>query len=125
MIAASGGDVFLGAFPFGFIILIFVLQVPMLVVWVIALVEVIKIPDGQFRAAGTEKVTWVIVVALLHFIGAIVWYAAKRKDVLAAPALAFVPPGWYVEPDGASVRWWDGAQWTAHRNPVSPPSGAA
>ncbi len=26
------------------------------------------------------------------------------------------PPGWYSEPQGAGLRWWDGARWTAHRS---------
>ena len=29
-----------------------------------------------------------------------------------------VPAGWYPDPqDPASIRWWDGAQWTSHVQP--------
>jgi hypothetical protein len=25
------------------------------------------------------------------------------------------PPGWYQDPTGPGLRWWDGAQWTEHQ----------
>jgi hypothetical protein len=27
----------------------------------------------------------------------------------------FPPPGWYEDPDGNGMRWWDGSDWTEHR----------
>ncbi|HLI55939.1 MAG TPA: hypothetical protein VKY26_02785, partial [Actinomycetota bacterium] len=39
--------------------------------WIITIVEVARIPEPQYRAAGTEKLTWVLIVALLQWIGTI------------------------------------------------------
>jgi hypothetical protein len=104
-----------------------------LVFWVMKIIEVAKIPDAQYRAAQTDKTTWVLVVVLLGVIGALVWQFAKRQQVLAAVGAApmLAAPGWY--PDGAGgMRWWDGAGWTEHQHtppqqpappqPPSPPS---
>lgn len=52
--------------------------------WIFMVVEVARIPDEQFRAAGTEKTVWVLVVVLAHIIGALIWRFAKRRDVRAA-----------------------------------------
>lgn len=92
------------------------------VYWIVALVEVIRIPDQQFRAAGTEKAMWIIVVALLQIVGALVWLFAKRSDVLAAAGRIPAPaPGWYPEP-GGGLRWWNGTGWTDDRH-TPPPIG--
>ena len=88
--------------------------------WIIKLIEVIKIPDEQYRAAGTEKTMWILVVVLAQIIGALVWQLSKRNDVLrAAGAIPPPPPGWYPDAAGG-VRWWDGQRWTEHRH-LPPP----
>ena len=111
-----------GAFVLLFVAL-FAVSIGGIIFLVISLVEIVKIPDHQFRAAGSEKVTWVIVVALVGWIGALVWRFAKRAEVLAAAtAVAAPPPGWYPDPSG-QVRWWDGWQWTQHAG--APPAGPA
>lgn len=114
-------------FPFFLITpLILLITIPLQVVWILMIIEVCRLPDGQYRAVGTEKVTWVIVVAVCGFVGALVWYFSKRAEVLAAAGAvaAWVPAGWYLEPDGVSLRWWDGVRWTEHRSAPAPPSGA-
>lgn len=40
------------------------------------------------------------------------------------------PAGWYDDPEGAGLRWWDGQQWTPHKRlesqaPPLPPSSIA
>ena len=90
------------------------------VFWIIKIVEVAGIPDHQFRAAQTEKLTWILIVALAGWIGALIWQLAKRADVLAmAGALPPPPAGWYPEPGSGNLRWWDGSRWTEHRHTPS------
>jgi hypothetical protein len=85
------------------------------VFWIMKIVEVAGIPDHQFRAARTEKLTWILVIVLLGWIGALVWHFAKRTEVLAAAgALPPPPAGWYPDQHTGGLRWWDGNQWTAH-----------
>lgn len=96
---------------------VFVLVIGLNAVWIVALVEIARIPDAQFRAARTEKTTWVIVVVLTGVIGAVIWWAGKRREVReAVPLLALPQPGWYPDPvrAGIGLRWWDGVRWTDH-----------
>lgn len=87
------------------------------VYWIYTVVEVVRIPDEQFRAARTDKTAWLLVVILGHLIGALVWLIAKRRDVLAAAGRIPAPaPGWYPEPSGGALRWWDGTRWTEARH---------
>jgi hypothetical protein len=105
-----------------FFSLISLLALGTMVVWIIFLVEVIRIPDVQFQVAGTEKTTWVVIVAIAGWIGAVAWVAAKRREVLAAEGqVPPAPPGWYWLPDGSEMCWWDGAAWTEHTHRPPPP----
>lgn len=103
-----------------FLILFFGAYAAGIVFWIMKIVEVARIPDHQFRAAGSDKTAWILVVVLAQIIGALIWHFAKRSDVLqAAYRPPPPPPGWYAEPGGLGVRWWDGWQWTPYRQ--SPP----
>ncbi len=45
------------------------------------------------------------------------WYLIeRRKYPVAQPEPEFPPPGWYRDPEsGRGQRWWDGTQWSEHR----------
>ena len=106
-----------------FFVLFFGLWVAALVYWIVALVEVVRLPDHQFQAAGSEKTVWVLIVVLTQIVGALIWRFAKRREVLAAAGRIPAPPaGWYPEPGTGALRWWDGSRWTDVRHmPPSPP----
>lgn len=92
-----------------------------MVFWILAIVEVARIPEHQFRAAGTDKTMWVLVVVLAQFIGALVWYLAKRRDVKAGAGIIPPPPaGWYTNSSTGATEWWDGYRWTGQIAPPRP-----
>lgn len=108
-----------------FFLVFFGLWLASFVYWIIAIVEVARIPDQQFRAAGAEKTVWVLIVVLTQIIGALVWRFTKRRDVLAAAGRIPAPaPGWYPEPGSGALRWWDGVQWTDARHEPPPRHGS-
>ena len=105
-----------------FFVFVMLMTVGAFVLWIVGIIDVCRIPDHQFRAAGTEKVMWVLVVVLAQAIGTLVWWFAKRNEVLAAVGRApGPPPGWYPEPGTGGVRWWDGTRWTDARQAPPPP----
>lgn len=118
-----------------FFLLLMAISVGGLVFWIIVLVECIKFPDAVYRAAGSEKITWVLVVALAGWIGGLIYWFRVRSNLLeaersgawqayAAPhpgpfaAQPATPPGWYRDPQAdGQLRWWDGWRWTDHTAP--------
>ena len=131
--ADRSGDV-----AFGLILVIWLVilaaMIPLFILWIVRLIEVIKLPETQYKNAGTEKLTWVLVLVLAGWIGTLVWqFGSTRQRVLpASPAVQWAmmpaqadggaPPGWYPDPQQpAMLRWWDGRVWTAHRQPPQPP----
>jgi hypothetical protein len=104
-------------FTGGAFLLFFALWAGLVGSWIWALVDVAKTPDAQFRAAGTEKVVWVLIVALASFVGALIWWFGKRNDVRRFAGYTPPPPaGWYPDGFAGALRYWDGTAWTEHRH---------
>ena len=102
----------------------FVLWMAGFVFWIVKIVQVARIPEYQYRAAGSEKITWVLVVVLAQIIGALIWQFGPRKRVLAMKGMPPpAPPGWYQGPSG--WQWWDGQRWLLPYAPPPPHSFGA
>ena len=125
-----------------------VIAIGSLVLLVVALVDIVKRPEWQWKLAGQEKILWLLLVILVNFLAIpslIYWFNIRKKlqavEVAAAngqygpghmtyggweplPVPAMAPPGWYPDNSGqAPFRWWDGRQWTEHTTSAgSPPS---
>jgi hypothetical protein len=75
-------------FPVGLIVLAGV------VLWIWALVDVIKVPDESMFQSGSRLI-WVLVIVLAGFIGAIIYLVVGRPsqaDRARKPAQSPVPP---------------------------------
>jgi hypothetical protein len=115
-----------------FIVVMSIVTIGGLVLWVFALVDCIRYPDHVYRAAGSEKITWVLVVALAGWIGGLIYWFTVRERLHQAeasgatsaytyvgfgqqPGYAPIPPGWYKDPQAdGRMRYWDGHAWTDH-----------
>src|SRR3712207_3616864 len=71
----AGAGLFVGAFAILWL-LIMALAIAGTVVWIIFLVEVCQIPEGWFRSGS--KTTWVLLVALLGWIGVLIYMTTAR-----------------------------------------------
>lgn len=149
------GSVSSGVFGSGLVLLFVVYLVVIagsLVMLIVALVDIIKRPDWQWKLAGQEKVLWILLVILLNVLAipALIYWFVIRKKLMAVeqaaasgqlgpghwtyggwePAPAGRPypglpsPGWYSDPGGQyRLRWWDGVRWSEHtRDGESPAS---
>ena len=63
------------------------------VLWILALVDAVRVPDDSMYRAGT-KVTWVLVIVLTGFIGAIIYYAVGRPSGAGRASAAARPPAY-------------------------------
>jgi len=117
-----------------------------LAMFVVALVDIIKRPDWQWKLAGQEKVLWILLVLLVNFLAIpslIYWFNIRKKLIAVERAAAFgqfgpghvtysgweptpppmPPPGWHPDPTRQyRFRWWDGTRWSEHTwNEGAPP----
>gem|GEM_PF-1184431 len=124
-----------------------------LVMLVVALVDIVRRPEWQWKLAGQEKVLWLLLVILVNILAIpslIYWFSIRKKLVAVEQAAAagqfgpgqmtyagwapvppnpspgMVPPGWHPDPSGQQEwRWWDGTRWTDHTWSDPPPPPAA
>lgn len=52
--------------------------------WLISFIEVLATDEARFRAAGTSKPRWLLVVILGSTVGAAIWRFGRRKSILSA-----------------------------------------
>jgi hypothetical protein len=134
-----------------FFIIWFAIAIGSLVLMIVALVDIARRPDWQWKLAGQEKILWLLLVILVNLLAIpslIYWFNIRKKlqavEAAAAngqygpghmtyagwepfpaalPISAMAPAGWYPDAAGqARLRWWDGAQWTNHTSDGGPPS---
>ena len=53
----------------------------MSVIWIVALVDALRISDREWDRAGQSKLLWVLLIALLGVIGAILYFAMARPSL--------------------------------------------
>ena len=53
-------------------------------------------------------------MALHHRITSRLRFARYRRERSETPGGSGIPAGWYDDPSGPGLRWWDGEQWTEH-----------
>jgi hypothetical protein len=116
-----------------------------LAMMVVAVVDIARRPDWQWKIAGQEKVLWLLLAILINVLAIpslIYWFTIRKKLVAvehAAAAGAYgsghmsyagwvpgppaqsaypavAPAGWQPDPSGQhQFRWWDGVRWTGQR----------
>ena len=137
VVASTGAGIGIGVLIFLYVVVI----AGSLTMLVIALVDIVRRPDWQWKVAGQEKVLWVLLVVLVNFLAIpslIYWFNIRKKLIAVEDAAATgrlgpgymtysgwqpgiyqpyptAPPGWHPDPSGQHrLRWWDGTQWTEH-----------
>jgi len=129
----------------------FVVIIGSLVMMIVALVDIVRRPDWQWKLAGQEKTVWLLLVILVNFLAIpslIYWFNIRKKlkavedaaakghygrghmtysgwepTPLPSAYVGIPPPGWYPDSsDQSRYRWWDGTKWTEHTAPGGPPN---
>jgi Protein of unknown function (DUF2510) len=138
----TAGGWLAGAGIIAFVVLYLVVILGSLAMLVIAVVDIARRPDWQWKIAGQEKVLWLLLVILINLFAIpslIYWFRIRPKLVAvehAAAAGAYgagqvtyagwvpgppptgpfpvpAPAGWQPDPSGQhQFRWWDGTRWT-------------
>lgn len=63
----------------GFIVL--VIGVGGLLVWLAALVDMLKRPAEQWQQSGQDRIVWALVVVFLYVVGAILYWLIARPEL--------------------------------------------
>jgi hypothetical protein len=143
MVETSIGSVAAGAGIAALFVVYFVGIAGSLVMMVVALVDIVRRPEWQWKLAGQEKVLWLLLVILVNLFAVpslVYWFRIRRKLIVVEQAAAAgqlgpghmtlsgwepgpppspypwsAPAGWHPDPTGQhQLRWWDGGRWTEH-----------
>ena len=67
--------------PLGPVLVFALVGFVMFVIWIGALVDALRITDREWDRAGQSKLLWVLLIALLGVIGAILYFAMARPTL--------------------------------------------
>ena len=75
-----------------FFIIWFVIAIGSLVMLIVALVDIVRRPDWQWKLAGQEKILWLLLVILVNFLAipSLIYWFNIRKKLQAVEAAAAV-----------------------------------
>jgi hypothetical protein len=133
----------LGAAIVVIFLLWFLIAIGSLVMMIVALVDMARRPDWQWKLAGQERILWLLLVVLVNVLAipSLIYWLNIRKKLKAVEEDAangrygpghmtyagwepvpvgisnagMAPPGWYPDASGQhDLRWWDGSRWTDH-----------
>lgn len=86
-----------------------------------AIVDVASRSDREFKAIGSERTTWLLLVLFVTLPAAIAYLVGVRPRLVAAPPVPLALPGWYPDPTVPTyLRYHDGVSWTIHVTPMLP-----
>jgi hypothetical protein len=117
-----------------FFIVWVVIGIGSLVMLIVALLDIVKRPEWQWKLAGLPfSITWfnipkklkVVEVAAAHghYGPGHMTFGGWEPVPVTLPSPAVAPAGWDPDASGQDrLRWWDGAQWTGHTSEGGPPS---
>jgi uncharacterized membrane protein len=83
-----------GIWAVAVIAFVLLLSIASFIVWILALIDAIQVPEDRMYRSGT-KLVWILVIVFLQVIGAIIYLAVGRPDRRAEPppsGSAAMPP---------------------------------
>jgi hypothetical protein len=124
-----------------FVIVYLVVILGSLAMMVVAIVDMARRPDWQWKIAGQERILWLLLVILVNLLAIpslIYWFNVRPKLIAVEEAAArgaygaghmtyagwapgppvpssyaVAPAGWQPDPQAhGQFRWWDGTRWT-------------
>ena len=81
----------------GFFFFVFLIYAAIVVYWIWSIVDVVKRPDNEWRAAGQSKVLWLVLIILLGILGSVIYHVLIRRSLRnAANTVRATPSGMYA-----------------------------
>ncbi len=83
-----------------FLLVVLSLWLGLLALWILAIVDIAKRPDWQFRQAGQEKMVWLLLTIFINVVAIVYWLAIRKRLVAIEQAAASRGFGPASEPPG-------------------------